>query len=58
MSREDFTQRVEKGAQIAVSHGSTFGTGGDSFLRFNIATPRTRVQEAVDRLAKAFGDLQ
>ena len=58
MSREDFTQRVEKGAQIAVSHGSTFGTGGDSFLRFNIATPRARVQEAVDRLAKAFGDLQ
>jgi cystathionine beta-lyase len=58
MSREDFTQRVEKGAQIAVSHGPTFGTGGDSFLRFNIATPRARVQEAVDRLAKAFGDLQ
>ena len=58
MSREDFTQRVEKDAQIAVNHGPTFGTGGDSFLRFNIATPRARVQEAVDRLAKAFGDLQ
>jgi cystathionine beta-lyase len=58
MSREDFTRRVEQDAQIAVNHGPTFGTGGDSFLRFNIATPRARVQEAVDRLAKAFGDLQ
>ncbi|WP_390912167.1 PatB family C-S lyase [Pseudosulfitobacter sp. SM2401] len=58
MSREDFTKRVEQDAQIAVNHGPTFGTGGDTFLRFNIATPRTRVQEAVERLAKAFGDLQ
>ena len=58
MSRKDFTKRVEKDAQIAVNHGPTFGTGGDTFLRFNIATPRSRVHEAVDRLAKAFGDLQ
>ncbi|MDG1472858.1 MAG: pyridoxal phosphate-dependent aminotransferase [Ascidiaceihabitans sp.] len=58
MSREDFTKRVEQDAQIAVNHGPTFGTGGDTFLRFNIATPRARVQEAVERLAKAFGDLQ
>ena len=58
MSREDFTKRVEQDAQIAVNHGPTFGTGGDTFLRFNIATPRTRVQEAVERLTKAFGDLQ
>ncbi|MEO9516567.1 MAG: MalY/PatB family protein [Paracoccaceae bacterium] len=58
MTREEFTQRVEKDAQIAVNHGPTFGKGGDSFLRFNIATPRARIQEAVERLAKAFGDLQ
>jgi cystathionine beta-lyase len=58
MSREEFTKRVEKDAQIAINHGPTFGRGGDNFLRFNIATPRARVQEAVERLAKAFGDLQ
>ncbi|WP_299652384.1 MalY/PatB family protein [uncultured Tateyamaria sp.] len=58
MSREEFTKRVEKDACIAVNHGPTFGQGGDSWLRFNIATPRTRVQEAVERLAQAFGDLQ
>ncbi len=58
MSREEFTARVERDARIAANHGPTFGKGGDSFLRFNLATPRSRVEEAVDRLQKAFADLQ
>jgi len=58
MSREDFTRRVEQDAKIAANHGPTFGSGGDTFLRFNFAAPRAQVQEAVDRLTRAFGDLQ
>ena len=58
MGREEFTKRVEQDARIAVNHGPTFGKGGDSFLRFNIATPRSVVQTAVERLAEAFKDLQ
>ena len=58
MSAEEFTARVEKTALIAANHGPTFGTGGESFLRFNIATPRARVEEAVARLQDAFSDLQ
>jgi len=58
MSSEEFTKRVEQGANIAANHGDTFGTGGESYLRFNIATPRARVQEACTRLAEAFKDLQ
>ena len=58
MSREEFTKRVEQDASIAANHGPTFGTGGESFLRFNIATPRARVVEACERLARAFKDLQ
>ena len=58
MSREEFTRRVEKGARIAVNHGPTFGRGGDSFLRFNIAAPRAVVEDAGRRLASAFADLQ
>ena len=58
MTREEFTKRVEHDAHIAVNHGPTFGTGGEMFLRFNIATPRSVVQDAVVRLAKAFEDLQ
>ncbi|MGR3435210.1 MAG: MalY/PatB family protein [Shimia sp.] len=58
MARADFTARVQNDARIAVNHGPTFGKGGEDFLRFNIATPRARVQEAVERLARAFSDLQ
>lgn len=58
MTAEEFTRRVEKQARIAANHGDTFGTGGETFLRFNLATPRARVQEAVARLQAAFSDLQ
>ena len=58
MSREEFTTRVQQNARIAANHGPTFGKGGESFLRFNFATPRARVIEAVERLQMAFGDLQ
>jgi cystathionine beta-lyase len=58
MTREEFTARVEQGARIAANHGPTFGTGGDSFLRFNIAAPRAMVDDAVVRMQQAFSDLQ
>ena len=58
MERAEFTRRVEQGARIAANHGTSFGMGGDDFLRFNLATPRARVVEAVDRLQQAFRDLQ
>jgi cystathionine beta-lyase len=58
MAPEEFTRRVERQARICVNHGATFGTGGESFLRFNLATPRARVAEAVARLQAAFADLQ
>jgi cysteine-S-conjugate beta-lyase len=58
METADFTDRVMKQAQIAVNYGHTFGTGGESFLRFNLATPRARVIEATERLIGAFSDLQ
>ncbi len=58
MKASEFTARVEKEAKIAVNHGASFGAGGESFLRFNLATPRSRVVEAVERLQAAFKDLQ
>ena len=58
MSREEFTSRVETSAKIAVNHGPSFGKGGEDFLRFNIATPRANVLEAVERMRAAFADLQ
>lgn len=58
MTREEFTARVEQGAKIAANHGPSFGAGGETCLRFNLATPRARVRDAVSRMQEAFADLQ
>lgn len=58
MEMEEVIRRVKKDARIAPSVGAEFGRGGESFLRFNIGTPRARLEEALGRLQQAFGDLQ
>jgi len=58
MDAAEVARRVEKDARIAANYGSSFGRGGESFLRFNIATPRALVAQAVERMQAAFGDLQ
>jgi cystathionine beta-lyase len=58
MSPDEVKRRVQQEAQVAANHGETFGQGGEAFLRFNFAMPRSQVQTAVDRLSQAFGDLQ
>jgi cystathionine beta-lyase len=58
MEPAEFIARVEKSARIASNHGISFGAGGETFLRFNIATPRALVLEAVARMQEAFRDLQ
>ncbi len=58
MTAEEYRARVEKTAKLAVNHGETFGTGGETYLRFNLATPRAVVKEAIERLQSAFSDLQ
>jgi cystathionine beta-lyase len=58
MPHEEVSRRVRKEARIAPSAGPSFGAGGETCLRFNLATQRARVEEACTRLLDAFGDLQ
>ncbi|WP_158966142.1 MalY/PatB family protein [Chachezhania sediminis] len=58
MTREEFTDRVQQDAKIAVNQGPAFGMGGQTFLRFNLGTQRARIEDAVTRLQRAFSDLQ
>ncbi|QUS36509.1 MalY/PatB family protein [Falsirhodobacter algicola] len=58
MTQEEILARVEGQAGIAANHGPSFGTGGETFLRFNIAMPRAMIEEACTRLGEAFADLQ
>jgi cysteine-S-conjugate beta-lyase len=58
LSAEDVAKRVSGRARIFASPGSQFGPGGESWLRFNFATPRPILDEALDRLDDAFSDLR
>ncbi len=58
MQPTEFTRRVNQDARIAANLGPTFGKGGETFLRFNIGTQRSRIVEAISRLQDAFSDLQ
>lgn len=58
LSPEDVAARVKNRARIFASPGSQFGPGGESWLRFNFATPRPILAEALDRLDDAFRDIQ
>lgn len=58
MTPDEVKERIHKTAKIATAVGATFGTGGESFARFNIAMPRAVVLEAVRRMQEAFADLQ
>ena len=58
LSPDDVAQRVKGQARIFASPGQQFGPGGDNGLRFNFATPRPILNDALDRLSEAFSDLR
>ena len=58
MTPEDVADRVAKRARIFASPGEQFGPGGETWLRFNFATPRPILEEALARLEDAFADLR
>ena len=55
---KEISARVKERARIFASPGEQFGPGGESWLRFNFATPRPILDEALSRLEDAFQDLR
>jgi cystathionine beta-lyase len=55
---EEVDARVKGRARIFASPGPQFGPGGESWLRFNFATPRPILEEALCRLEDAFRDIR
>lgn len=58
LAPDDVAARVATGARIFASPGSQFGPGGETWLRFNFATPRPILEDAVTRLEAAFRDMR
>ena len=44
-------------ARVALDGGDWFGTGGEGFARINIATPRSLLQEGLERISRAVKEL-
>ncbi|WP_110933186.1 MalY/PatB family protein [Paenibacillus bouchesdurhonensis] len=47
-------QWIEQMARVSVSFGCSFGREGEGFIRINIATPRSVLKEALERIAAAY----
>jgi cysteine-S-conjugate beta-lyase len=58
LTPEDVAARVAKRARIFVNAGAQFGPTGETWLRFNFATPRPILEEALGRLDDAFRDVR
>ena len=57
MSDEELLKRLLV-AKVAPSPGTQFGTGGSGHMRFNLALPRPTLLSAIERIERAFSDLQ
>jgi len=40
-------------AKVALNNGADFGPGGENFVRFNLASPHSVLQEALERMCRA-----
>ena len=53
MAPKALSQFFLEQAKVAMNEGSTFGPGGAGFMRMNIACPRSRLVEALNRIEAA-----
>ena len=54
LSNSDLAGFFINKAKLGLNEGASFGTGGDGFMRMNLATPLATVKKAMDQLQKAF----
>lgn len=58
MDDAELLRRFVEDARVAPSPGTQFETGGSGHMRLNVALPRPTLIEALDRIEKAFSDVQ
>ncbi len=54
LSHEQIRDKLVNEAKLGFNSGLDFGTQGEKFFRMNIAAPRAVIEEALQRLKKAF----
>ena len=58
MSDDELLKRSVQDAKVVPNPGTQFGAGGLGHLRYNLALPRAKMLEAIERLEEAFRDVQ
>lgn len=54
MDEKELEEFMLKDAHVWLDEGYIFGTGGEGFERFNIACPRSTLEEALNRIGEAW----
>lgn len=54
LSQKELMSRFSDDAGIVLSNGESYGVGGEGFVRLNIGCPRAVLNEALERIEKAF----
>ena len=54
---QELNRIMQKEAKLWLDDGPMFGQGGSGFMRLNLATPKSLVEDAMERLYHAFGQL-
>jgi aspartate/methionine/tyrosine aminotransferase len=44
------SDEVLQGANVFITPGGIFGTGGDRFVRISLCSPENKIQEAIERI--------
>ncbi len=53
----EFSRYLREKTGLYLSKGSQYGKGGENFMRMNVACPKSRVEDALERIRKAYEEL-
>ena len=53
LPQAELVELFNEKAGVVVNNGAGYGTGGEGFVRFNVGCPRSIVDEALERIARA-----
>lgn len=57
LSHSELVELFENRAKLALNSGAIFGTQGEGFMRLNVGTPRSVLEQALQQLKAAVADL-
>ena len=58
MTGKELQKFFVKKAGVGMNEGSTFGPGGEGFMRMNLGTTRATVMKAMEQIEKAVSEIR